>query len=118
MVYYDGQVLTNQLAYGLIGNELVKWVKTTKLIPFINTNTFWLNRGMAMLVATISALGINYSYTYTPEGVFTITLTNLTIAGVWHGVQQWVLAYGAQQLPYHLTRTTNDPPAAPPAAGG
>lgn len=108
MVYYDGQVLTNQIAYGIIGNEVVRWIKTTKLIPFINKQTFWLNRGVAMFVATISALGINYTYAYTPEGVLTLTFTGLTVAGVWHGFLQWVVAYGSQQLPYHLTRTSED----------
>lgn len=109
MVYYDGQVLSNQLAYGVIGHSLLAWLKKTQLVPFINKNTYYVNRGMAILFATISAVGINYSYTYSPDGTLAITLTGLTLSGVWHGFLQWVMAYASQQLPYHLTRTSDDP---------
>jgi hypothetical protein len=111
MVYYDGQVLSNQIAYGLLGHSIISWLKKTALVPFINKNSWWINRGLALGLATISAIGINYSYSYSTDGVLVLTLTGLTIGGVWHGFLQWLVAYGSQQLPYHLTRTSEDKPA-------
>jgi hypothetical protein len=108
MVYYDGQVLTNQVAYGIIGHSIISWLKKSAWVPFLNKNSYWLNRSVAIAGATISALAINYSYTYEPSGTLILTINGLTLAGIWHGLLQWVVAYGSQQLPYHLTRTSED----------
>lgn len=108
MVYYDGQVLTNQIAYGILGHSIISWLKKTALVPFINKNSWWINRSLAIVLATISAVGINYSYSYSPDGVFVLTLRGLTLSGIWSGLLQWLVAYGSQQLPYHLTRTSED----------
>lgn len=108
MVYYDGQVLTHQLAYGMLGHWLIRRIKTSRLVPFINEQTYWMNRALAVVLAMLSAVGINYQYAYTADGVLTLTLTGLTLASIWDHFLQTVVAYGSQQLPYHLTKSSGD----------
>ena len=57
-VYYDPQVLTNQMVYGVVGNYIIGWLKRTKLVPFINADSPLLNRALTIGVALVSALGI------------------------------------------------------------
>lgn len=106
-VYYDPQVLTTQMFYGVVGNWVVAQIKKTKLLPFINASTPKLNRAIAIIVAAISALGIEHNYSYSADGVFTLTLSGLTLWAVYEHAKQFVIAYIAQQIPYHVMKPTD-----------
>jgi hypothetical protein len=103
-VYYDPQVLTNQMIYGVVGNYVIGWLKRTRLVPFINANSYWINRVLTISIALISAFGIEHSYSYTADGVFTLTLTGLTFWSIYNSGKQFLVAYIAQQIPYHAMK--------------
>lgn len=107
MVYYDSNVLVNQMFYGVVGNYIIRFAKKSKFVPWINENRPWLTRGLGIFLATISALGIEHTYSYTAEGVFTLTLTGLTIASLYEHLKQIVIAYIFQQVPYHAMKTVD-----------
>ncbi len=107
-VYYDSNVVVNQMLYGVIGNQVLKWAKGSSLVPFLNhVDTQRLNRLMAMGIAAVSAIGINYTYSYSAEGVLDFHATGLTLAAIYDSARQYVVAYMAQQIPYHLTKPTD-----------
>lgn len=107
MVYYDTNVLTNQMFYGVVGNWVVNKIKSSPYIPFINAHTKGLNRAVAIGVAGISAIGIDYTYTYSQEGLLTFTLSGLTFWAIFEHVKQFIVAYIAQQIPYHVMKPTD-----------
>lgn len=107
-VFYDGQVITNQFAYAAIGNWIINKIKQTSLIPFVNNQTYILNHIIAISIAGVSALGINYSYSYTPDGVLAITLTGLTFVGVSTALWQWFISYVMQQGVYNVMKTKEE----------
>lgn len=104
MVYYDGNVLTNQIVYGVIGNYLVGLAKRSPWLPFLNAATPYLNRAVTIGIALVSALGLEYTYSYTPEGMFTLTLAGLTFWSVFEHGKQFLVAYIFQQIPYHAMK--------------
>ena len=104
MVYYDPQVLTNQMVYGVVGNYIIGWLKRTPLLPFVNSDSYWINRALTIGIALISAIGLEYNYSYTADGVFTLTLTGVTIWSIVDHGKQFLVAYIAQQLPYHAMK--------------
>lgn len=106
MVYYDSNVLVNQMFYGVVGNYLIRLAKKSKYIPWVNGATPWVTRGLGIFIATVSALGIEHTYSYSQEGVFTLTLTGLTLVSLFDHVKQVVIAYVFQQVPYHAMKQT------------
>lgn len=108
MVYYDGQVIANQIVYGAIGTFVIQKIKSSKLVPFINEQTYWINRTLAILTSGIAAIGINYSYSYTSDGVLNIAITGLTFWGLVEGMKQWLFAYVIQQTGYKLTKSAGE----------
>lgn len=109
MVYYDGQVITDQIIYGVAGNWLIGKIKRSNLVPFINKHTYWLNRALTVLMALMSAVGIEHAYSFeATEGVFTLTLTGLTFWGVVHHLKQFLVAYVFQQIPYHAMKNLSN----------
>jgi hypothetical protein len=108
VVYYDTNVLATQMFYGVIGNWFVNKLKTSRFVPFLNTiNTQNLNRIVALGIAAVSMLGIEYKYSYTPDGLFVLSLSGVTVASIWQHVQQFGIAYMAQQASYHAMKPTD-----------
>lgn len=104
MVYYDPQVLTNQAVYGVVGNYVIGWLKRTRWVPFINAHSQKVNRALTIGIALVSALGIEYSYSYTPQGHFLLDLGGLTIPSLFDHGKQFLVSYIAQQIPYHVMK--------------
>jgi hypothetical protein len=110
MVYYDGQVVANQVVYAAAGNWLLNKVKTSKIFPFLNESTYLANKLAAMGIAAITAFGINYTYTYAPaDGVLNIAITGLTIAGIFEGAKQFMFSYVLQQGMYNGMKWKEQP---------
>lgn len=109
MVYYDAQVLTNQVVYGVAGNWLIGKIKRSEWIPFINKHTFWLNRGLTIAMALASTIGIEHTYSYdATSGIFELTVTGLTFWSVVAHLKQFLFAYICQQIPYHAMKGNRD----------
>ena len=105
---YDGQVIANSVVYAALGNWFINKVKKSKLIPFINDQTYWINKSFAVLISVIAALGVTYTYTYSADGILSLTITGLTLASLWANFKVWVLSYSLQQTGYHLTKEKRD----------
>ena len=105
MIYTDGQVLADSVVYAAVANTLIGYLKKAKWFPWLNGTTFYLNRFAAITTALIATFGINYSHSYTSDGVLTITLTGLTLVGMLAGLKQFIVSYAIQQGSYHLTKT-------------
>jgi len=104
VVYYDAQVLTNQVVYGVIGNWVIGFLKRTAWVPFINANSAKLTRAMTIGIAFVSALGIEYTYSYTLDGHFLLDLGGLTFASLSGHAYQFLVSYIFQQIPYHAMK--------------
>ena len=104
MVYYDGQVIANQVVYAALGDWIIRKIKSSSLVPFINEQTYWINHAFAVIVSGIAALGINYTYSYSPDGVLNIAITGLTLTGIYMTAKQWLFAYILQQTSYRLNK--------------
>lgn len=103
-LYYDDQVIANSVVYAAIGDWLIRKAKNSKLTPFINKQTYLLNHLAAVGISGIAALGINYTYTYTDDGVLQIVLTGLTWSGILMGMKQWLFQYILQQFAYNMKK--------------
>ncbi len=105
-VYYDPNTVMDSVAYGLVGNQVLSWMKGSRFFPFLNdTNTARANRVMAIALAGLAALGIEHQYAYA-DGVLTLTLSGLTIWSVLAHLKVWLVSYGCQQMPYHVMKRT------------
>lgn len=108
-ITYDGQVLANSIAYAALGNWFINKVKSSKFIPFINDQTYWINKSFAVVIALIAALGVSYTYSYSKiDGVFTLVLSGLTLAGLWANFKMWVISYALQQTGYNVGKWKED----------
>lgn len=105
---YDGQVLANSVAYAAIGNWFIKKVKDSEFIPFINKQTFWVNKVFAVAVAFAAAMGVTYTYTYSADGVLGLTISGLTLASVFASFKTFIISYALQQTGYHITKPAEE----------
>lgn len=101
---YDGQVIANSVAYAALGNWFITKVKNSELVPWINKQSYWINKVFAMLIALVAAVGVTYTYTYSPDGVLNLTLSGLTLLNIWVSFKTWLFSYALQQTGYHITK--------------
>lgn len=107
-VYYDTNVLINQVIYSVIGDFVIRRAKTSRLLPWINAYTPKINRTVAIITSAIGALGISYKYSYSSDGVLAITITGLTLLSLWEGAKVWLVSYMFQQGTYQLVTKRNE----------
>lgn len=105
---YDGQVIANSVAYAALGNWLVKKIKESELIPWFNKQTYWMNKVLAIVIAAVGAIGVTYTYSYSDDGVLSLTLAGLTLANIWISFKTFVISYALQQTGYHITKPVED----------
>jgi len=103
MIYYDSQIIASQVVFSSIIVWLFREVKKCGWITFINGETPKVNKLIAIISSGLVALGLNTTYSYTPEGIFTLQVTGLTLIGVYEGLKQWMFSYIVQQTGYRIT---------------
>ena len=86
---------------------LIDWMKRSNKISFINENTAALNRICAVIGATITAAGIHFSMEATATGVYTISLSNISIETVTHFIQGFLVSIATQQTILKVYQITN-----------
>jgi hypothetical protein len=104
-VYYDGQIFVNQFVTASLVvwamNRLKQWNK----IPYISQNSDKLNHWLSIGISFLSALGINYNYSYasTDNGTFTIVLTGISFWSMWSFGKVWVVSYAMQHYGFRVS---------------
>jgi hypothetical protein len=88
---------------------LVQWLKTTKLVPFINAHSAGVNRVVAWAMATGTALGLHIAF---DSSTHTLVVTGLSAAVILHGAWDVVQNIAMQELVYHGVLKTPAPPGA------
>jgi len=106
MIYYDSQIIASQIVFSSIIVWLFRLAKQSSYISFINGETPKVNRMIAIVSSGLVALGLNWTYSYTPEGILTIQVTGLTLMGIYEGSKQWIFSYIVQQTGYRVTEPT------------
>lgn len=98
MVYYDPQILADQMIYSgvlvFVMNKLKQWKK----IPFITQYSHKINNYIHIGTSLLAAAGINYNYSYVPDanGTVTIVLTGISLATLISFVKTWIVSYMMQ----------------------
>jgi len=105
VVYYDSQIIANHVVYAALSNQIISFLKKSTWFPLLTAQTTKLNRLAAIFFATISAIGISYTYSYTPDGVLNLAISGLTFSAVWNAAKTWIFSYAIQQGGYHMTKT-------------
>jgi len=100
MIYLDPQILQSQVISAGAASFILEKVKDSKLMPMINCDSDTLNKWIGIIMAGITAAGITFNYSYTPEGLFTLTIANLTVWGVFDSLKTWLFQYMVQQWAY------------------
>jgi hypothetical protein len=100
MIYVDPQILQSQAFYAGVASLLFEKAKDSKYIPMINCDSEKLNKFIGIAIAFITAMGITMKYSYTAEGLFTLTVSNLTFWGIFNSLKTWGFQYMLQQVAY------------------
>lgn len=101
MVYYDPQILADQMIYSGVLVFLMNKLKQWKAVPFINQYSHKLNNYIHIVTSFVAAAGINYNYSYAPtvdHGTITIVLTGVSLASLVSFAKTWVVSYMMQSM--------------------
>lgn len=102
--------IISQLSISAIIVQLIEGLKNSKTISWINHESTWTNRAVALLFAAMSGLGLGYMYDST-AGVFTIT--GLQFSHIFNTLWTTATSYGTQYLIYKGVIRKGDPGQVP-----
>ena len=92
----DTSSLEQHISLAVVTPYLLQWLKGQKWFPFLSYTSGTMNRWITALVAAAAGFGIGVSFN-SDAGV--LTVTGLTLAGLWAGTQhaivQWAMQHGA-----------------------
>jgi len=103
-------ILGTQFTLSAVVVWLIEKLKASKAMPFINTETAKLNRLLSIVLAFLSALGIQYSYAFNHQtGTLILTINGLLLANILHFAWTWLQNFVMQQAIFktrimHLTQ--------------
>lgn len=87
---------SSQLTLALVVPYVLQWLKGQSWFPLVSYYSGKLNASVAFLIAALGGLGIGIHYNGT---LHELTVTGLTMAGIWtglqHVVQQWLMQHAA-----------------------
>lgn len=109
MIYLDPQILQSQVFYAGVTSTALEIIKKSKFMPQINMNSDTLNRYIGIGMAILTAAGISIKYSYSPEGLFTLQIANLTFWGIYDSIKTSAFQYMIQQWAYKnvIKKTSN-----------
>ncbi len=107
MVYYDPQILADQMIYSGVLVFIVNKLKRWKQVPLINQYSHKLNNYIHIATSFIAAAGINYNYSYVPDanGTITIVLTGISLASLISFGKTWAVSYMMQSYGSKVSQT-------------
>lgn len=110
----DASVLGTQFTASAVSVFVINWLKGQKWLPFVNANSKWLNRTIALATSGASAMGIHWAWS-----AGTLTVTGLSLTAILAGVWMWLKSFALQEWIYQSSKqnsaASNPPPAAAPA---
>lgn len=111
MMYYDANVLANQVAASGLIVWIIRALKQSRLpwLSWINEHSWLVNRTLSIVAALLVSLGLSYQYSYTPDGVLTLSLSGLTLASLIDHARTWLVGYILQQTGYRVTEPSTEP---------
>lgn len=89
----------SQLTLALIVPFILQWVKRSNSFKWITLESGRLNTIVAATIATLGGLGIAFAFN---ADTGTLTITGLSIAGIWNGLQHVILQFMMQHTVYRL----------------
>lgn len=89
----------SQLSLALLVPYALQWLKGQKWFPLVKYTTDNLNRLVAAVAAFIAGFGIAINF---DDAAGTLTVTGLTLAGLWTGAQHAVQQFLMQHTVYKL----------------
>lgn len=104
----------NQLTANAIAVWLIQSLKNSKWFPLLSADTAALNRIVSALLAGVAAAGVHVSAIHQQQGVWIITLSGLTVAGVSAYLWHWVGSFAIQHGMYKMAVSPAIPVAATP----
>lgn len=110
MMYYDANVLANQVAASGLIVWVIRALKQSRApwLSWVNEHSWLVNRTLGIGAALAVSLGLSYQYSYTPDGVLTLSLSGLTIASLIDHGRTWLVGYILQQTGYRVTERASD----------
>lgn len=87
-----------QLTSSTMAVWVIDWLKASNWFPFINQNTWRVNRAAGIIAAALTAAGIHLALASgTVEGTYTITVTGLTGAAAWEFAKGFAISMASQE---------------------
>jgi hypothetical protein len=114
----EGQMIVDQLTTGALVVYALEYLKRSRLVPWITTDTKGLNRFLAALGAAAGTAGIHFQFD-TAGGTLQITgllLPNL-MTFAWQFLQQWVCTQAIYAGLVEPNRKRDDAPRFDPLGG-
>lgn len=97
-------IVVSQVAVAAASVAAINWLKSSPYFPWITQEKANLLRILAVISSGIGTLGI--SYTWDPAA-HSLTLTGLSLAGMFTGFIAWSKSFFLQEVTYQATRKTN-----------
>jgi len=87
---------------------IIDWLKRSDKIKFLNSETASLNRAAAVIGAAITAAGIHFALEPAAiGGTYTLTITGLSIASLFHFSEAFLVSIASQQTILKIYQITN-----------
>jgi hypothetical protein len=100
----DTSLVLTQVTVSAIVVALIEWMKRTNRLSWINVETEKLNRAVAFVGATVSAIGIHMTWNHGANpGSYLLGISGLTVMGVTHGLWTVTKSFVMQQIIFHST---------------
>ena len=104
-------VLATQITLGMIGAGVLRLLKRSAAVTWVNDNTGWVNHVILALTSAAGALSVNFVWNATAHS---LTITGLDATAIaltaWLWAKQWTIQYLVHKGAFGAVSV---PPAAP-----
>ena len=91
-----------QFVLAYLGTVLVEWMKRATGLPFMTASTDKINKVVGAVIAFLATVGIGWATSWdAASGTFTLTLTGITVTGIFGFLWHWFTQFVLQQAAYH-----------------
>ncbi|MGA8224003.1 MAG: hypothetical protein WB780_20305 [Candidatus Acidiferrales bacterium] len=104
--------LQSELVFAYASSWAIQLLKTSKWFPILTTETQRLNKVASALIAIMGSAGIIITSQHVGAGAWTLSITGLTLANVYHVAGHAIRIYMLQKASYKGLI-----PKAPPTTG-
>lgn len=93
--------LVSQVTASAVVVAFINYLKKAAWIPFINANSLWVNRLVALLAAIATSIGLHWTF---DAQAGSLTITGLTAMGILGSGWEVAKSYAMQHILYLQTR--------------